>query len=55
MSLSVFEIGVGGITSIPIISNLAQLLYKAIGEKRLDATKIDASEVAAKANLPTPK
>ena len=40
MSLSGFEISVGGITSIPLTSSLILLLYKAFGEKRLDASKL---------------
>jgi len=40
MSLSEFEISVGGITSIPLTSSLVLLLYKAFGEKRLDASKL---------------
>ena len=55
MSLSGFEIGVGGVTSIPIKSSLVLLLDKAFGEKPLGASKIKANKVAAKAMLPTPK
>lgn len=36
MSLSGFEVAAGGIISIPLSSSLALLLYKALGEKRLD-------------------
>jgi hypothetical protein len=36
MSLSQFEIAVGGITSGPLMSSLVLFLYKLFGEKRLD-------------------
>ena len=36
MSLSQFEIAVGGITSVPLMSSLVLVLYKSFGEKRLD-------------------
>ena len=36
MSLSQFEIAVGGITSVPLISSLVLVVYKSFGEKRLD-------------------
>ena len=55
MSLSEFEISVGGITSIPLTSSLVLLLYKAFGEKRLDASKLKLKKVAAKAMPSTPK
>ena len=55
MSLSGFEISVGGITSIPLTSSLVLLLYKAFGEKRLDASKLKPKKVATKAMLSTPK
>ena len=51
MSLSTFEIAVGGITSIPLSSSLVLLLYKAFGEKRLDTSKLKPRKVAAE---PTP-
>ncbi len=54
MSLSGFEISVGGITSIPLTSSLILLLYKAFGEKRLDASKLKP-KVATKAMPSTPE
>ena len=54
MSLSGFEISVGGITSIPLTSSLVLLLYKAFGEKRL-ASKLKPKKVATKAMTSTPK
>ena len=55
MSLSGFEISVGGITSIPLTSSLVLLLYKAFGEKRLDASKLKPKKIATKAIPSTPK
>ena len=55
MSLSGFEIAVGGITSIPLTSSLVLLIYKAFGEKRLDTTKLKVKKVKAKAMPSTPK
>ena len=56
MSLSGFEISVGGITSIPLTSSLVLLLYKAFGEKRLDTSKLKPKKsVATKAMPSTPK
>ena len=55
MSLSEFEISVGGITSIPLTSSLVLLLYKAFGEKRLDTSKLKPKKVATKAMTSTPK
>ena len=40
MSLSGFEIAVGGITSIPVVSGLVLLGYKAFGEQNLDSSKL---------------
>ena len=54
MSLSGFEISVGGITSIPLTSSLVLLLYKAFGEKQLDASKLKPKKVATKAMPSTP-
>ena len=51
MSLSGFEIAVGGITSIPLSSILILLLYKAFGEKQLEMSPIKPKKVYAK---PTP-
>ena len=51
MSLSGFEIAVGGITSIPLSTSLVLLVYKAFGEKRLDMSKLKPKTVSAK---PTP-
>ena len=55
MTLSGFEITVGGITSIPLTSSLALPLYKAFGEKQLDTTKLKANKVAAKVMQSSPK
>ena len=55
MALSGFEISVGGITSIPLTSSLVLLLYKAFGEKRLDASKLKPRKVATKAMPSTPE
>ena len=55
MSLSEFEISVGGITSIPLTSSLVLLLYKAFGEKRLDSSKLKSKKVATKAMPSTPE
>ena len=55
MSLSEFEISVGGITSIPLTSSLVFLLYKAFGEKRLDASKLKPKKIETKAMTSTPK
>ena len=49
MSLSGFEIAVGGITSIPLTSSLVSPLYKAFGEKQLDASKLKVNKVTTKA------
>ena len=54
MSLSGFEISVGGVTSIPLISSLVLLLYKAFGEKGLDASKLKPKKVTTKAMPSTP-
>ena len=42
MPLSGFEIGVGGITSIPVLAGLMFLLYKGWGEKNLEVKKAKA-------------
>ena len=55
MSLSGFEIAVGGFTSIPLTSSLVLLLYKAFGEKRLDGSKLKVKKAAAKPMSSTPK
>ena len=55
MSLSGFEVSVGRITSIPLTSSLVLLLYKAFGEKRLDARKLKPKKIATKAMTSTPK
>ena len=54
MSLSGFEISVGGITSIPLTSSFVLLLYKAFGEKRMGMSKLK-EKVTAKAAPSTPK
>ncbi|QNJ02712.1 hypothetical protein [Synechococcus sp. PROS-U-1] len=48
MSLSEFEIAVGGITSIPITSSLFLLAYKTFGEQRLDSSNLKPKKVSAK-------
>ena len=40
MTLSGFEVAIGGITSIPVISGLIFLGYKSFGENSLDASKL---------------
>ena len=55
MSLSGFEIAVGGITSIPLTSSLILLLYKAFGEKGQASTKLKVRKVANNSTPPTPK
>ena len=55
MSLSGFKICAGGITSIPLTSSLVLLLYKAFGEKQLDASKLKPKKIATKAMTSTPK
>ena len=55
MFLSGFEVSVGGITSIPLTSSLVLLLYKAFGEKRLDASKLKPKKIATKAMSSIPK
>ena len=40
MPLSGFEIAVGGMTSIPVVSGLVLLGYKSFGEKALDSSKL---------------
>lgn len=55
MSLSNFEIAVGGITSIPVLGGLVFLGYKSWGEKNLDASKLKPKKAVAKKKDPTPK
>ena len=55
MSLSGFEIAVGGITSIPLTSGLVFLGYKIFGEQRLDTSNLKPKKVSAKPSAPTPK
>ena len=45
MSLSQFEIAVGGITSVPLMSSLVLVLYKSFGEKRLDIAGLTQKKV----------
>ena len=52
MSLSEFEIAVGGITSIPVTSSLILLIYKTFGEKRLGVAKLKSRKVSAKPSPP---
>ena len=46
MSLSQFEIAVGGITSVPLMSSLVLVLYKSFGEKRLDIAGLTQKKVS---------
>ena len=48
MSLSEFEIAIGGITSIPLASSLVLVIYKIFGEKRLEISKFKPKKVSAK-------
>ena len=40
MSLSEFEIAIGGLTSIPVVGGLIFLGYKSFGESSLDTSKL---------------
>ena len=40
MALSEFEIAIGGLTSIPVLSGLIFLGYKSVGEISLDTSKL---------------
>tara|TARA_B100000674_G_scaffold3748_1_gene3093 strand:+ start:271 stop:660 length:390 start_codon:yes stop_codon:yes gene_type:complete len=40
MALSGFEIGMGGITSIPVVGGIIFLGYKSFGERSLDTSKL---------------
>ena len=55
MSLSGFEIAVGGIASIPVTSGLCLLLYKTLGESHLDESKIKSKKVSPKPTTPESK
>ena len=48
MSLSQFEIAVGGITSVPLMSSLVLVLYKSFGEKRLDIAGLAQKKVSVR-------
>ena len=48
MSLSGFEIAVGGITSVPLMSGLVLLVYKSFGEKRLEISSLAQKKVSIK-------
>ena len=52
MSLSAFEIAVGGITSIPLTSGLVFLGYKIFGEERMDTSNLNPKQVSAKPIAP---
>ena len=55
MPLSGFEIAVGGMTSIPVVSGLVLLGYKSFGEKALDSSKLKPkakAKPAAKKDVP---
>ena len=47
MALSGFEVAIGGITSIPVISGLIFLGYKSFGENSLDASKLKPKKKSA--------
>ena len=53
MGLSAFEIAVGGITSVPVLGGLIFLIYKAFGEKNLDASKLKPKKAPTKAAVHT--
>lgn len=55
MSLSGFEIAVGGIASIPVTSGLCLLLYKTFGESHLDESKIKPKKASVKSTDPESK
>ena len=52
MSLSQFEIAVGGITSVPLMSSLVLVLYKSFGEKRLDIAGLTQKKVSIRSTSP---
>jgi hypothetical protein len=47
MALSGFEVAIGGITSIPVISGLIFLSYKSFGENSLDTSKLKPKNKSA--------
>ena len=55
MSLLEFKIYGSKITSTPTMNSSVLLLYKAFGEKRLDASKLKPKKIATKAPLQLPK
>ena len=55
MALSGFEIAMGGITSIPVVSGLIFLGYKSFGESSLDASKLKPKQkTTVKKETPAP-
>ena len=50
MALSEFEIAIGGITSIPVVSGLAFLVYKSFGDNSLDTSKLKGKKKPAVKN-----
>ena len=55
MSLSEFEIAIGGLTSIPVVGGLIFLGYKSFGESSLDTSKLKPKKKPAIAKTtPTP-
>ena len=55
MALSGFEIGMGGITSIPVVGGIIFLGYKSFGESSLDASKLKPKQkTAVKKETPAP-
>ena len=47
MTLSTYEIAVGGMTSIPVLGIAIYLIYKAFGEKNLDTSKLKPKKAAS--------
>ena len=55
MSLSEFEIAIGGLTSIPVVGGLIFLGYKIFGKSCLDTSKLKPNKKPAVAKAsPTP-
>ena len=55
MALSGFEIGMGGITSIPVVGGIILLGYKSFGESSLDTSKLKPKQkTTVKKETPAP-
>ena len=55
MALSGFEIGMGGITSIPVVGGIIFLGYKSFGESSLDTSKLKPKQkTTVKKETPAP-